>query len=154
MPGPETTTTQDGTVLTVPFELTLFPRFNLLHGPSHEARVFHLCRRIVETVDRFAESAVVPVERDELREMAEAISSASLCVAYVSHLSSTDQETAYEALREGRVQWSETDSERLWDLYRRATRSGEKLDVERLQVAIPDLAAPPPVIRACVADDE
>ncbi|KAF8150354.1 hypothetical protein K438DRAFT_1943661 [Mycena galopus ATCC 62051] len=73
----------------VPFECNIFPSFLLLQVLEHESRVFHLTRRIMDAV------AGMVTNEHPLRQMAEGIGYASLCVKYVSHLTSTSMELAY-----------------------------------------------------------
>ncbi|KAK6991439.1 hypothetical protein R3P38DRAFT_3290638 [Favolaschia claudopus] len=136
-----------GATVSVPFEFAIAPSLTLWHVPPHERLVLDLTTSVVESVlARSPNAAGNDAVQDEFKEVVEAVAAVSFCVAYVAHLTEVEEEQVYLALKEGRVEWSKTDSERMRDIYLHACEG--LLDEASLQIAVPDLPPPIPLIRS------
>ncbi|KAK7015045.1 hypothetical protein R3P38DRAFT_3572436 [Favolaschia claudopus] len=120
---PRMTELSSGRAVEVSFELVLFLSFSLWRVPPHEKLIFDLTNEIVEQVIDGVEGGD---NRKALTHETEAIAAVSLCVAY-------SEENVYAAMKEGRVDWAKTDSEKLRDIYGEAC--GGWLEVEQLKIA-------------------
>ncbi|KAK7038474.1 hypothetical protein R3P38DRAFT_3475508 [Favolaschia claudopus] len=136
-----------GATVSVPFEFAITPSLTLWHVSPHERLVLDLTTSVVESVlARSPNAAGNDAVQDEFKEVVEAVAAVSFCVAYVAHLTEVEEEQVYLALKEGRVEWSKTDSERMRDIYLHACEG--LLDDASLQIAVPDLPPPIPLIRS------
>ncbi|KAK6988953.1 hypothetical protein R3P38DRAFT_3373654 [Favolaschia claudopus] len=136
-----------GATVSVPFEFAIAPSLTLWHVPPHERLVLDLTASVVEGVlARSPNAAGNDAVQDEFKEVVEAVAAVSFCVAYVAHLTEVEEEQVYLALKEGRVEWSKTDSERMRDIYLHACEG--LLNEASLQIAVPDLPPPIPLIRS------
>ncbi|KAK6988478.1 hypothetical protein R3P38DRAFT_2573229 [Favolaschia claudopus] len=136
-----------GATVSVPFEFAIAPSLTLWHVPPHERLVLDFTSSVVESVlARSPNAAGNDAVQDEFKEVVEAVAAVSFCVAYVAHLTEVEEEQVYLALKEGRVEWSKTDSERMRDIYLHACE--DLLDDASLQIAVPDLPPPIPLIRS------
>ncbi|KAK7041051.1 hypothetical protein R3P38DRAFT_3348756 [Favolaschia claudopus] len=86
-----------GATVSVPFEFAIAPSLTLWHIPPHERLVLDLTASVVESVlARSPNAAGNDAVQDEFKEV--------------------EKEQVYLALKEGRVDWSKTDSERMRDI--------------------------------------
>ncbi|KAK6974658.1 hypothetical protein R3P38DRAFT_2749796, partial [Favolaschia claudopus] len=107
-----------GATVSVPFEFAIAPSLTLWHVPPHERLVLDLTASVVESVlAQSSNGAGNDAVQGQFKELVEAVAAVSFCVAYVAHLTEVEEEQVYLALKEGRVEWSKTDSERMRDIY-------------------------------------
>ncbi|KAJ7310843.1 hypothetical protein DFH08DRAFT_898478 [Mycena albidolilacea] len=119
------------------FESFALQSFNLLHIPLHEEMVYSFSEQFV-TIISSMDAETIPADRHKaMCLLAETLGPVWLCIAYVHHQTAVDEVTVYEALKDHRVEWPQTESEVLLELYRRMC--GENLGEEDLQIMVPEL---------------
>lgn len=127
------------------FESFALRSFNLLHIPLHEEMVYSFSEQFVKIISSM-DAETIPADRHKaMCLLAETLGPVWLCIAYVHHQTAVDEVTVYKALKDHRVEWPQTESEVLLELYRRMC--GENLGEEDLQIMVPELPILGPVIQ-------
>ncbi|KAF8185222.1 hypothetical protein K438DRAFT_1973939 [Mycena galopus ATCC 62051] len=128
------------------YEMALFPRLHFIRESSHEAMVYDLVSKIDSTFRTFSTTSPVTHEEQQLLNVGEGVGSSSLWVTYIQHFwPHVDPSVVYEAMKEGKVDWPETESERMWHEYIRVCPSASNL-ASVLQIVVPHLPSVAPIL--------
>ncbi|KAF8155064.1 hypothetical protein K438DRAFT_1777941 [Mycena galopus ATCC 62051] len=112
------------------YEMALFPRLHFIRESSHEAMVYDLVSKIDSTFRTFSTTSPVTHEEQQLLNVGEGVGSSFLWVTYIQHFwPHVDPSVVYEAMKEGKVDWPETESERMWHEHIRYVCFGPSVNI-------------------------
>ncbi|KAJ7465961.1 hypothetical protein FB451DRAFT_1402372 [Mycena latifolia] len=134
------------------FDLAIFPGFKWTTVPAHEGLINHLSSNILATIRslRYPHSfsqLEAPAQQD-LLDVADNVGPVSLWVAYIARSLELDPLAVYQTMKDGQIDWTQTEAEELWAQYLEVLDDSPRDDLfDNLQIVVPDIMGPHPALR-------
>ncbi|KAJ7458915.1 hypothetical protein FB451DRAFT_1563786 [Mycena latifolia] len=134
------------------FDLAIFPGFKWTTVPAHEGLINHLSSNILATIRSLryphSFSQLEPPAQQDLLDVADNVGPVSLWVAYIARSLELDPLAVYQAMKDGQIDWTQTEAEELWAQYLEVLDDSPRDDLfDNLQIVVPDIMGPHPALR-------